>query len=281
MSYRIAHFSDFHLTSRNAHFDRCLKLIVDATDRGAEHLVITGDLVESGQMKILASFLEEIKHLGWNSSDHLTIIPGNHDIFPASLRAFSPLKSPTSLYKQFIELTRDASTGRNCRRLLRGEAYPFGKVLAGRIALVGLDTTRNGQRSPLKWAQGELPIGHQQAAERFLDRHRHLPHRIVAMHHHPWREVFSGGASVEQNFMEPPPEEVWGWLRGIEPTLVLCGHVHRSDGVTMRRIGPSGTVLRCGASGGMSDSENHVYHLIDLKPDGARRITRRMLSNAL
>ena len=276
-SYRIAHLSDFHLVGQDEDFDRCLALADDARDQGAEHLVVSGDLVESGEMAVLRAFVAGLKRRGWAGSNRLTIVPGNHDIFPFTKRKIPTLRRPTSIFDDFVAITRGSRTGKGFRSLIRGSAYPFGKVLNEHVVLAGVDTTRNGQFNPLQWASGEFPGEQMGAVEEFFARWGHVPHRVLVMHHHPWAEVFEGGGMIEQNFVDPPPEEVFEWIEDFsQATLVLCGHVHRKDGIEIRRFGRRGKILRAGTAGGVDDEENgqkrRVYHLLDLARNGSVRI---------
>jgi DNA repair exonuclease SbcCD nuclease subunit len=244
-----------------------------------DHLVITGDLVESGQMNVVEAFLSALKERSWSSADRLTLIPGNHDIFPASIRVVPPLRRPTGNFDTFVKLTRGSRIGVGGTKLVRGEPFPFGKMLKKDVALVGMDTTRNGQYNPRRWAEGELQAHHCKAVEEFFAEHPKAKHRVVAMHHHPWREEFEVGW-IEQNFTTPPPEEVEAWLRDSGATLVLCGHVHQENGIEERRLGKKCRVLRAGTAGGVNDEDGEgdklrVYHLVDLEANGRVRIKAR------
>jgi 3',5'-cyclic AMP phosphodiesterase CpdA len=278
-TYRIAHLSDLHLTGVNRDFECSLALVEDATELGAEHIVISGDLVESGEMGVLKNFVAALKRLGWAGSNRLTIIPGNHDIFPATYRKMPSLRRPTSIYEDFVAITRGSRTGKGFRSLRRGVAYPFGKVLNERVVLVGLDTTRNDQWLPTSWASGELSEEQMTATDEFFSDWSHIPHRIIVMHHHPWRENFVGGNLIEQNFVKPPPEEVLRWLHGSRATLVLCGHVHQKDSIEKVSFGKHLMILRAGTAGGVNDitdgDKRRIYHLLDLNPTKGIRIHAR------
>ena len=286
MSLRLAHFSDFHLSRLDRDFHRSVALVDDAIGQEIDHLVITGDVVESGQMGVVKAFITALKQRRWASAARLTVIPGNHDIFPASFRAIPSLRRPSRNFEKFAELTRGSRTGSGVSRLLRGNPYPFGKVLSKDAVLAGIDTTRNGQSNPLRWAEGELPEQQRTAVTKFFSKHAKAKHRIVAMHHHPWDEDFEEGwfeqriGRVQKNFTTPPADEVRGWLRECGATLVLCGHVHAEDGIAKRQIGKHCQVLRSGTAGGVDDADEsgdklHIYHLVDLEPGGRTRFTCR------
>ncbi len=280
---RLAHFSDFHLKDFGPDFERSLFLIDDAISRGVDHLMLTGDLVDAAEMDVVAAFISELDGMGWGTSDKLTIIPGNHDIFPVAFKSLLSARfrhrRPSSLGEEFIDLTRRSRTGKGCRKLLRGETYPFGKVLDDRVVVVGLDTTRKGQYNPRRWAEGELPESDMRAADRFLSAHADATHRLIVMHHHPWKEELIGGDWIDQNFTTPPPEEVFDWIEESGANLVLCGHVHSLDAVERRRF-KGGLIFRAGTAGGDHDvcdgDRRRGYHLIDLHENGRVAIQERM-----
>jgi len=127
----LAHLSDLHLLERDHHERRgwplrrlqflsvgaaldaearlkqAVELLREARRRGAEHVVLTGDLTEdgaSGQFEMLAEAL-------WQSglpSERVTLVPGNHDGYSEGaaawaralegpLRAYQPTSSPDAL----------------------------------------------------------------------------------------------------------------------------------------------------------------------------------------
>jgi hypothetical protein len=124
IDYRIALLSDLHLTGVNRDFECCLALVEDAAAHGANHLVISGDLVESGEMKILKAFVSALKDLGWAGSRFLTIVPGNHDIFPATNRKIPTFRRPTSVFNDFIAITRGSRIGKGFRHCPKGIGFP-------------------------------------------------------------------------------------------------------------------------------------------------------------
>lgn len=277
MNYTLAHLSDFHFADLDEDFDRGCALVDDAIEQGADHLVVTGDIADAAQIEVVRGFIKHLKGRQWAGPDRLTVIPGNHDIFPVSRHSFPSFRRPSCLFKDFAQATHSCRTG--AERLVADGPYPFGKVLGSDVVLVGMDTTRNGQFNPLNWAEGELEAHHREAVTEFFMRHAKAKHRIVAMHHHPWEEEVECGDWIEQNFTTPPPEEVEAWLRKCGATLVLCGHIHQQDGIEQRRLGRRCRVLRSGTAGGVDDEEDgdkrRIYHLVELSTSGTAKFIRR------
>ncbi|NDJ15677.1 MAG: hypothetical protein EBY17_31645, partial [Acidobacteriia bacterium] len=168
MNYTFAHLSDFHFSSLDDDFARGCALVDDAISQGADHLVVTGDIADAAQMEVVRGFIRHLKGQEWAGSERLTVIPGNHDIFPVSLRSLASLRRPTSLFQKFNQATSSCRQG--AEPLVAGEHYPFGKVLSPDVVIVGMDTTRNEQFGPHKWAEGELQEHHRAAVSDFFAR---------------------------------------------------------------------------------------------------------------
>lgn len=280
MPYRLAHFSDFHLTDVDEDFYCSVAMIDDAIEQDADHPVISGDIVESGQMDVVEECMSALRQRRRATARRLTLIPSNHAIFPFSRRVVPPMRRPTAIFEEFVALTRCSRSETSVRSLMRGEPYPFGKILHEDVVLAGMDTTPNGKLNSMCWAEGELPEHHMEAVDGYLARHAHAKYRIVVMHHHPWEEALYGGRWIEQNFTNPPPGEVEAWLRKSGAALVLCGHFHGRVRIEIRRFGRRCRVLRSGTAGGVDDEYEdgeklRSYHLIDLESSGRIRITRR------
>jgi 3',5'-cyclic AMP phosphodiesterase CpdA len=73
---RIAHLSDLHLNGSYDRRARLLRGLAHAAQRGAHHLVLTGDLTSKGRAE---QFAELAQCLSAWPSGQVTIVPGNHD----------------------------------------------------------------------------------------------------------------------------------------------------------------------------------------------------------
>lgn len=278
VKYTLAHLSDLHFSDLDEDFDHGCALVADAIEQGADHLVVTGDIADTAQMEVVRGFIRHLKGRQWATPERLTVIPGNHDIFPISLHSLPSLRRPSCLFQEFDRATQGCRTG--AEHLVADGPYPFGKVLTPEVVLVGMDTTRNDKFSPLNWSEGELQEHHRAAVTDFFALHSKAKHRVVAMHHHPWEEEIEWGTLIEQNFTTPPPEEVEAWLGDCGATPVLCGHIHQQAGIAERRLGRHCRVLRSGTAGGVGDEVDdgdnlRIYHLVELSTNGRTKIIRR------
>lgn len=264
-TFRLAHFSDLHIEDEEG-VDVAVESVRHALRRGADHIAIAGDLTALADLKLTRMFLRALANLGLRSASRLSVVPGNHDVFPYSPdspnQKFS-LARPTTCFNQFEK----AVTPFAKERLFSNAVLPFGKVIAPGVLLAGLDTTRNECWYPNESAMGELPEEDLNAVAEFFDEHESAVHRIVLMHHYPFNtppvdlEVLGiKVGEADMDFNEPDAATVRNWLEWAGATLVLCGHVHGDHDRTTK----DGVRVLC-TGGGYPDSG---YYQIDLKPNG-------------
>lgn len=276
-TYRIAHFSDFHLRDTGIELNRATRLFRDAISQGIDHIVLTGDIVDAAQVEVIGKLWGRLRRLGWSSGAKMTFAPGNHDIFPVTKRwPFVNISRPTGNFRQVCNITGSCRRGKNVEEL--GNPFPVGKVLSESVVIAALDTTRNGQYMPTRWSEGELSAEHRDAMREFLDQHKDKAHRIVAMHHTPFDIFQSEDNRFNMNFMVPPPKAVREWLLACGATLVLCGHVHCET--TRKKIGRKCWVLQAGTAGGVDEEAppekaSRSYHIIECSPHGRVSFMKR------
>src|SRR5436190_1703248 len=81
--YRIAHFGDLHLGDFDAEFEWTLDMVDDAFERGANHVVFTGDIVDAAEVDVIEGLVRELDKRG-HGPRQISLVPGNHDIYPLS-----------------------------------------------------------------------------------------------------------------------------------------------------------------------------------------------------
>lgn len=107
-SFSLVHMTDLHLSYANAasSYEKVLheadeiigdeniyKKVVEHIANECDHIVVTGDITQSGRRPGLSVFYETLKAKGFLCADKLTIIPGNHDIaFPKNILNFKQHK---------------------------------------------------------------------------------------------------------------------------------------------------------------------------------------------
>jgi len=286
---RLAFMSDFHAEIEDD-IDRALAMIDDALDPdlGVDHIIIGGDIVDRAQQELLEQLADGLKRR--KCLDRATVVPGNHDVFPVSKRdigssiigylggVFGP--TPTARYEEFCRLFAGCRGKRGGKRLVRGEDYPFGRILGKNVVLVALDSTRNGKYDPREWAAGELQEEDIEATGEFFAEHAGARHKLVVMHHSPWEPLDSAeDPRFPMGMIEPDNKTAVAWLAGTGASLVLCGHFHALSGVEKRkRLGKNLDGFMAGVSGGADNDEDddvQRYHVLDLLSNGRYTVSER------
>jgi len=241
-SVRIAQISDLHMIDPRASLDWRARILsigrkLDAQCRidklsaalaasiraGADHLVVSGDLTETGaigEFETVADVLD--RH--WPDPDRVTLVPGNHDVYASPDAWMKAMEGPLRRYR------------RNC-------ADRSGKVVeVGPASILPVDATCH---QSLSRSSGLLLAGTADAVEsRLADRQFRARPVLLVQHHPPYAHRF----------------RLWQWIDGLVgwhriATLVhrfsnlsvLHGHAHRmvdlvAGGATRRIFGAPATV---------------------------------------
>ena len=86
---RIAHISDIHADTSTAFQKRFRDLLQFIRTHRADHLVITGDLTDKALPDEYDTVIRILKEFDYSSGENLTVIPGNHDLYPAVYQSFT------------------------------------------------------------------------------------------------------------------------------------------------------------------------------------------------
>jgi 3',5'-cyclic AMP phosphodiesterase CpdA len=248
-----AHLSDLHLRD-DADAVELGRQLDRISSRHADHLVITGDLLDRWQPTLLDLVLDALGARGLLSADRVTILHGNHDLASSGghprqrrdlLRAALRFWDPPPLVAR-----RRARFYRRIETCAPGAAAPapFVKRLAGGVMLAVIDTVPSPWR-PFSIRGREISLNHARGAVgqdqiAWLSR---LPRRdtlVILTHHYPlpispyeWRTPAAGPPSswlerwrvvVPMEIAPDDREKFWSAAQAAGATAVLCGHVHRA-----------------------------------------------------
>ncbi len=263
---RLAHFSDFHICHRDAALEaqRAAALVDHPIESGAKHLVFSGDLANHGNLKDLDPLVASLQKHGFLRAERLTVVPGNHDIWPFGERSFAAdiwdwaksnlaslcaLKPDLPAQRRFEDFVRTFGPAyQGATRASRSNPFPCLKQV-GDARLVLLDTTAD---LALRHAQGLLA---EEDAEWVLETLTPLEGpRILVMHHWPFEwstvdpnvianrlptfarkaiELLGGDPDqlardlVDVNFRDL--KAVRRFIKAGRFDAVLCGHLHLGD----------------------------------------------------
>ena len=243
-SFTIAHLSDPHLSRQyyREHIKSFKILLRTILDHGCNHLVITGDIVSTGDPNDYYLARTILTTFGLMDSKKLTIVPGNHDVFGGPHRAVDVLSFPRYIrtvdYHRRLALFEEAfaETFVGVRKLNEDSLFPFVKE-AGPYAIIGLN-------SILPWSLWDNPLGSngmlsddQISALVQLQDRKELGGKIplVAIHHH-FNDL--NDASTENNLWRKIESKTMRMKRrrktlklfaALGVHTVMHGHVHRNE----------------------------------------------------
>jgi len=241
---RLAGFVNLRLHRREKHPTALLDaLVADLNATKPDEILITGDLTNlslASEFRLSRSLLDRLE-LG---ARHVTIIPGNHDVY--TLDAY--FRQP---FQNFLGPYAASDSG--------DETYPVVRV-RDHVALVGLSSARP---SPIPFASGSLGRSQRgRLEERLAELGRRGLFRIVMIHHPP----VDNRASLLRGLRDRG--ELQAILARVGAELVIHGHEHRDLTTTLR--GPDGPIpVSCVGSA----SYNHPgidrrarYHIYEIAP---------------
>ncbi|HVN49332.1 MAG TPA: metallophosphoesterase, partial [Bacteroidota bacterium] len=145
--YRIAHISDPHISRQyyREHIKSFKMLLRSIVEAGVDHIVITGDIVSTGNEDDFYLAREIFSKLDLLDAERLTVVPGNHDIFGGPHRAVDVLSFPQHIrsvdYRKNMKLFLQAfaQTFVGVRHLNEHNVFPFLKQV-GPFNIFGLNS---------------------------------------------------------------------------------------------------------------------------------------------
>jgi 3',5'-cyclic AMP phosphodiesterase CpdA len=255
----LAHLSDLHLRGP-VDLDWFDAQLAALSETGAEHLVVTGDLLDRWNPPLLDGALDRLGARGWLRRERATIIHGNHDIaslgclhgsaarWRAALSAWDP--PPLLLWRRrrFYERVAHAAGDPVA-------APPFRKRLASGTEIVAIDSIPivmgpvglTARQFSLRHAIGRVRASDARWLRRL--RNQTAGPRVLLLHHYPLATppliYVEGWVRVPMEIPARGRRRLWDAARAAGVTLVLCGHVHRArlefaDGIAVGLQGTSG-----------------------------------------
>jgi len=258
--YRIAHLSDFHLSAdhRRINIRNTKRILQYVIKQGFDHLVITGDLTADAQKKDYQLARSVLSSHGLLSSDKLSVVIGNHDIFGGVHQAediFSfPKRCKKTDYNRKIEMFAEFFHESFEGTITGGgeTPFPYGKIV-GDVMLVGVNSIAeysktgnpigsNGQVSPQELRRLRTLFASSPDAQR---------RKIVLIHHHFDKldgamqgTMHSLWEAIERQTMRlRGKKELVRLFKDNKVEMVLHGHVHENYEYVRKR-------MRCVNGGG-------------------------------
>jgi 3',5'-cyclic AMP phosphodiesterase CpdA len=202
------------------------RIVADMQAQAPDHIAITGDLANIGLPGEHAHGLRWLESLG--APERVTVIPGNHDIYSDLGR-----DPGTRRWARFMASNAEGATFAPAP----GDDFPFVRVLARNVALVGVNSAIP---TPPLMAWGEVGADQLRRLGAILEAlARANLFRVVLIHHPP----LPGQASAARGLKDAAALEALLARHGAE--LVIHGHNHMN--VLAWRRGPAGAFPIVGA----------------------------------
>lgn len=242
---KIAHLSDLHVCIKNKaeNLEHTERLINFALEKGADHLVITGDLTNMAETKDFLAIRDLFARYDLLDSNKLSLVIGNHDIFGGVYLAEDILTFPQNCQmldfgKKVIEFKNYFfEVFENIYTPVKDMIYPYAKKI-GNIVLVGLNscTHYSWWKNPFA-SRGDVEKQQIEGVRNIFKNNmfKHSP-KIVMLHHY-----FGGGTaeySMKNKSFIHKVESFCGRMKNknrllrlfkkINVDLVLHGHLHES-----------------------------------------------------
>lgn len=233
LNKRLTGWLSWRVNRRRIHQARVLDLLVDdLATHGADHVAVTGDLVNISLPEEFARAAAWLGRLG--ATDRVTVVPGNHDAYVAVNWADGPGRWSDYMTNRGWHPEGAAPAGVQ-------DGFPFVRRV-GPLALIGVSTAL--PTLPFI-AAGRLGAAQLEALERVLGELR-APDvfRVVLIHHPP----FTSGGYKRKSLLDAAA--FLDVIRAAGAELVLHGHMHMA---ALGHIGstpvigvPSASALRKG-----------------------------------
>lgn len=243
---RLAGLLNWHTKRRGVHVrETADRLIADAKNLRADHIAITGDLVNLGLPDEIEAAAQWLKTVG--PPERVTVVPGNHDIY-------SSLHGDSGVARWADYMGGDAET----------HAFPFVRRV-GPVALLGLNSAIE---TPLGVAGGRLGPDQIEVARDLLERlGDEGAIRVVLIHHPPLPDL----APPRRALADAPLFRRMLEKCGAE--LVIYGHNHKPLLTWVESVtGPVPVVCGGSASGSRAYKNDPLarYNLFTFFKSGER-----------
>ena len=249
---KIAHLSDIHFTTffRNSGLFGFEKLLRYCNTKNVDHLVITGDLVENPDPYDFELLRKVLKQTGFLTSDRLSLVIGNHDIFGGVLTVqdlFNFTKRCETIdykrkVKEFYEYFAESFKG--CSYISPGNIFPYAKVIDD-VLITGLNSVAEYSKTKNLFASnGEISAAQLNEVNNIFNMYGNCKTKLVLIHHHfqenkPLRENRFGSVwqIIEKQTMKLRTKgKLFELFNNHKVDLVLHGHYHETSEYSRKGI---------------------------------------------
>lgn len=244
-AFTLVHVSDPHLSRQfyREHLKSFKLLLRMILEREVDHIVLSGDIVSTGDPDDFYVAREIFNRFELLSPDRLTVVPGNHDIFGGPHRAIDVLSFPRHIrsvdWNRNLALFNDAfaETFAETIALRPDRVFPFVKRV-GPLAIIALNSVPRWSllRNPLG-TNGNLEEGDFEALRRLETTDLLEGMTPVAVLHHHLNDLATDSSHensvwyrIEARTMRMRQRRrLIRQLESLGVEAVFHGHIHRNE----------------------------------------------------
>lgn len=226
---------------------------------GADHLVISGDLLDRWRPRLLTAALDALSGRGLLAPGRVSIVHGNHDLTSSGAHPRSRADLPRLVVRAWDPPPVVAARRRRFYAAIERKApgiaalSPFSKDL-GAVTIATIDSVPVPWL-PLRVRDGAVQLRHAEGSVRDADAEwlkGTLPRGkpvVLVLHHYPLPvPPFRWQNAKVDVLMEIPSadrKKLWSAAHAAGVRLILCGHIHRArlewhEGIAVGLQGQSG-----------------------------------------
>jgi 3',5'-cyclic-AMP phosphodiesterase len=277
---KIAHISDLHLNTffKNSNLREIKYLLKYILQQQADHIVITGDLVDNADPKDFETLRNLFRKLGLLESDRMSLVIGNHDIFggpqtPEELFTF-PEKCRNVNYEKKVKEFGDyfSETFKNCIYRNEENLFPFVKIL-DEVMIAGFNSIAKYSKLKNPFASnGEIDFGQfQELSDIYRSYSKLVKYKLMLVHHHfnkikvKEKSIASFWRMTEKQTMKlRKKKQIIEAFKFLGTDLVLHGHLHEQREYSRKKL----AFLNSGASIKNNFNGKLFVNFVNLKPEG-------------
>ena len=144
---KIAHISDLHLNTfyRDSHIREIRSILKYCKNNNVDHLFITGDLTDNASEVNLNILRKSLNYYGYEDSNKLSVIVGNHDIFGGLQKADEIFSFPDKCRRTDYNSKIKSFNGifdksfEDCIYQGESNSYPYAKII-GEALVIGINS---------------------------------------------------------------------------------------------------------------------------------------------
>lgn len=279
---KIAHISDLHLNTlfNDSNLQRIKRTLRYISAKNVDHLIISGDLVDNADESDLLLLKKMISREGYLSSDKLTIVPGNHDIFGGPQKPDDIFSFPdrcigidyTEKVKSFNQIFKESFS--NTIFSDSGDEYPFAKII-GNILIIGVNSIAEYSkfRNPFA-SNGEISLSQFHRINNFLEQfNNQVLYKMIVVHHHfnkiknTKRSIAGIWQNVEKQTMKlRKKRRLMNLFSKYNVDIILHGHIHFNEFYERNNL----AFLNAGATTAGYSGKSLRVNLIDMNNKGMK-----------